>query len=325
MSERMVFINIGWMVHYDGPSASDPTLGGHGHLKSHSSGYEAWNFRPYRGAMFGYVPRSAQINIGKLGASKNEAFIDGVTVVWIARNPRNKKNYIVGWYRDAIVYREKDHREINRSSDALVGYQIESASVNAKLLAVDARVFPIPTAKAKGNLGQSPVWYGRDDEFRNKVFEYINAKKIPNKIITSPKQPDPELRRKIEKAAIDHAKAYYASPDGGSFEINSVELEAKGWDLEAISRSGELLRIEVKGLSGSQIVVELTPNEYAGMKLYKDSYIVYILTDSLHEECVSHIFRFDSGLSTPKKPIWISDDGRILKIKDLTAARISVG
>ena len=58
MAAPLVLVNIGWMIDYAGISADDPTLGGHGYLKANKSGHEAWNFRPYRKKVYGYVPRA---------------------------------------------------------------------------------------------------------------------------------------------------------------------------------------------------------------------------------------------------------------------------
>lgn len=327
MNSPIVFINVGWMKFYNGPSDADPTLGGHGHLKKSTVGHEAWNFRPYRGQLLGYVPRSATINLTRLGGKRRSEWVDGVTVVWIAKSPRDRKNYIVGWYMNATVYRNNEHLRVMRSGEVSVGYQVVAKpEAGAKLLPVDARVFRIPTAKEKGNLGQSPVWYGKDDDFRAHVRAYIGtdgAKPASSKAGKSPRQPDVELRRKIEQAAIDHAIAHYTSAAGGNRSVISVELDGKGWDLEATAADGSVLNVEVKGLSGSQVVVELTPNEYAKMQSERGRYVIYILSNALENARRAHVFRFDAEQSSKKTLIWEADDGRILAIEEKIAARLS--
>ncbi|WP_084640170.1 DUF3883 domain-containing protein [Kaistia adipata] len=321
---QLLFVNVGWMIEYAGLSASDPTLGGFGHLKHSNIGYETWNFVPRRGKLYGYVPRSARINLARLGGLRSSKSISGITVVWLARNPRNRRTYIVGWYRDATVYRDIGHVRIKRERSIEVDYHIEAPADKAKLLKVDARVFLIPTAKEEGNLGQSPIWYGKDDNFRKDVAEYIDSggKRLASR--GAPSQSDPELRRKIERAAIQHATAYFKSPDGGNHAVRSVEADNLGWDLEATSAAGEILKIEVKGLSGSALMVELTPNEYNKMnsKEHRSSYIIYIVTTAL-EDPSAHVFRHDLERSTNDSPVWISDDGRELDILPVVAARLS--
>lgn len=204
------------MTHYRGPKG-DKAEGNFGFLKTNGIAHESWNFEPIRGKVYGYVPRSAKIKISGLGAERGDAAVDGVTVVWTARNPRTKKTVIVGWYRNARIHREAEHLRLERLSGFDVGYQIEAPAADAVLLPVDARSFTIPTAKERGNLGQSPVWYGKGEAFNQEVAEYIGRGgrrgKRPAK---SPRQTGPELRCKVEQAAINHAITYFESEKGGS-------------------------------------------------------------------------------------------------------------
>ena len=76
------------------------------------------------------------------------------------------------------------------------------------------------------------------------------------------RKTDPEKNAKVEEAATRTTTKYFESI---GYTINSVEKDNRGWDLEA-RRENETLSIEVKGLSGKELSVELTPNEYAALK-----------------------------------------------------------
>lgn len=323
---HLVFINIGWMVNYAGPSPADPTLGNFGHLKTHSVGHEAWNFKLLRGKAYGYVPRSARIRLERLGGAKGASSLSGITVVWIARNPRDKRTYIVGWYKNATVYRNEDAIKKRRSPEFDVYYQIEAPADGVTLLHPDARVFPIPTTKEKGNLGQNPVWYGKDDAFRESVHDYIFDDRLP--VVPrrrTLRQQDPELRRKVERAAIEHATRYFSSAQGGSRSVASVESLGLGWDLEATAYDDSVLKIEVKGISSNTILAELTPNEYSKMTSteHRKDYVVYIVTEALQKKARAHIFRFDAERSSRDALVWVTDDERRLKVDPRMAARLS--
>lgn len=326
MDARLLFVNIGWMVHYEGLTKTDRPVGGHGYLKKHGSGSEAWNFRRRGTKVYGYVPGYRDINIERIGATANGQSVSGVTVVWIARNPRNKRTYIVGWFSDATVYRERRKRKQMGAENDVVEYQVEARFGDATLLQVDARTFRIPTEKKPGNLGQNPVWFGRDDAFRDKVRSYIRTGGALRQQGGLPRQNDPALRKEIELAAVEHARRYFASVDGGRRTVRSVEKDGVGWDLEATSTDGETLKIEVKGLSGGNLVVELTPNEYAQMRSphHRTDYVVYIVTRALQQDRKAHIFRYDSIKSSGKNFVWMADDGRRLVAKELVGARLSV-
>lgn len=324
----LLFVNIGWMVNYSGISDDDPTLGGHGYLRNNKLGHEAWNFAPWRDHVYGYVPRSARINLKHLGGSSSAESVGGVTVVWIARNPRNGTTCIVGWYTDATVYQENEHIVLPRKGGFDVGYQIIAPAEKAVLLLpVERRLFTIPTEKRKGNLGQSPIWYGGSDKFRTAVREYIgNAGVLRARPGSrSKRQTDPEARKKIELAAIRHATRFYESREGGSRTVDSVERDGVGWDLTVSADNGEILKVEVKGLSGSNLVVELTPNEYKTMRSteHRTHYVIYVVTNAGTEKAQRHIFLHDQEKSRGRSLVWIAADGRILKIEERTGARLS--
>lgn len=327
MREKLVFVNIAWMTFYHGPKG-DKAEGNFGYMKENPDAivHESWNFAPLKGKVYGYVPRSAKINISKIGAQPGDEMATGVTVVWIARNPRKKKTTIVGWYTDATVHREAEHFSKLRTSYFIVGYQIEAPAAAATLLPFDAREFPIPTGRGPGNVGQSPIWYGRDAAFNKDVLAYIRRGGVLAKTNgKQPRQTDPELRRRVEQAAVNHAIAHFGSNAGGARLVSSVEKDGVGWDLEAVGNDGEILKIEVKGLSGNELLVELTPNEYAKMQSteHRKDYIVYVLRAALSDAPLASIFRFDATQSKRNDLVWVDDFGRRLIIEEKLAARLS--
>lgn len=179
-------------------------------------------------------------------------------------------------------------------------------------------IVPHTDRQQPGNLGQSPVWYGKDDKFRKSVLAYVEAGGKRH-------QPDPDLRRRIEEAAVEHATLYYESAEGGKRSVVSVERNARGWDLEASGFDGSMLKVEVKGLQGRQVVAELTPNEYSKMldPEHRRDYVIYIVTQALEKVPKSHVFRYDAERSKSKSVVWVTDDDRKLVIEPIVAARVS--
>lgn len=324
-ASKLVYVNVAWMSRYRGP-AGDKAEGNFGFLKDNEIGHESWNFQELDGKLYGYVPGSSQINIRKLGAKREDASISGITVVWISRNPRTKRTTIIGWYKNATIHRDADHFRLKRAPRITVGYQIEAPTDGGHLLPVDARQFLIPTKKEKGNLGQNPVWYGKDREFNLLVLEYVSGRRNPPSNQGAPRQTDPELRRKIEQAAVNHAIAHFKSEAGGRHQVKSVEKDGVGWDLEAFSEDGDILKIEVKGLSGKDLVVELTPNEFAQMKSpsHRANYIIYVLLEALEPSARAEIFRHDAIRSKGGELMWVNDNGQALKVEPLIAARLTI-
>lgn len=71
------------------------------------------------------------------------------------------------------------------------------------------------------------------------------------------RQTDIDIKRKVEYIAIETTRDYYETRE---WQVTSVEDENYGWDL-IISNKKEELFVEVKGLSGRKVSIELSPNE----------------------------------------------------------------
>ena len=98
------------------------------------------------------------------------------------------------------------------------------------------------------------------------------------------------------------------------YSVNSVEKDNVGWDLNAVlARRG--LKLEVKGLSGNQCVVELTPNEYKSLQSNNDSYRICIVSNALKEPRLE-IFAYSVDGAR-----WESAEGRVLNLQELIAVR----
>ena len=128
------------------------------------------------------------------------------------------------------------------------------------------RTMQVPRATnalKKGFMGQSNIWYAdsaneKVANFRLSVIHYIDNYVKPERRKTKP-NIDVDAKVAVEKAAVSAVTSYYK---GLGYKIHSVESENKGWDLEAY-KGKAILRIEVKGLAGSQISVRLSKNEYS--------------------------------------------------------------
>lgn len=326
----MVFFNVGWMDEYRGLNPAERTLGNHGFLKEHQHGFESFNFLEVDGVVRGYRPgHEADLRIDRIGAARGDPAARGVLVVWLAREPRSGQTLVVGWYRDATVYRSSQYGPAGTRSveGREAPYSAETKASEARVLPPLAREFRVESRRTSPNgFGQSPVWYG-SDEVNERVWQYIlsvghaGAKRgvpIGRHRTRPPRNLDPELRRKVERAAVDHATAFYESPEGGLCKVVSVEVEGRGWDLE-VAGDGVFLLVEVKGLQGSELVCELTPNEYEKMRApeHRDRYVVYVVSNALSGPIASRFHHAGDGQ-------WVTADGRRLVVKERTGAVLSL-
>ena len=334
MNERMIFLRTAWMNRYRGLNG-DHIHGGDAFVQQNGFGYEIFNFQPFKGRNYGYVPMTEtapRIDINNLGATKADDYIPNVLVVWVATSPkRSEGKYVVGWYRNAIVCREyQDPPEGAGRHHAGhdCGYFITADEHEVVLLPPDKRVFQVLGG------GRSSIWYAdgnNHEDFKDNVLKYINKGTLQRRTSGrggKPRRSDPERRSNIERKAVECTTALY---EDFGYWVDSVERDNVGWDLNAVLGSREL-KLEVKGLSGSEIRFELTPNEYKNMKHNHHTYRVCVVTDALATPQLTvftfnpETWKLESQFTfNPETRKLESQDGSIcLEITEFTGARCSV-
>ncbi|MYB36304.1 MAG: DUF3883 domain-containing protein [Gammaproteobacteria bacterium] len=269
----MVRFNIGWMTHYRGDKRSDRIINGGKYVVQHETGGEVENFLPRSGRYRGYVQLpGSTLKLEHIGGSPDAPFVDGTTVVFSATRPGGG-GYVVGWYRNARVWREYQPQHPH-------GFITEAKVEESRLLAVDDRVLVVPRGRSGSFvLGQSNVRYLHEANARpfvRDLRQYIqrdgNPRPAPRR---GRRQPDAALRKRIETVAVQHVVKHYEKL---GFMCCSVEQDNVGWDLVCVREGLELL-VEVKGCSGDA-QVELTPNEYAAMtsRRHRDRYRLAVVS-----------------------------------------------
>lgn len=293
----LVFMHTAWMDRYEGEE-DQPPRGGGSFVSENGWGGELFNFRDEDGYVYGYVSSAGDsINIDRLGADTTDDCIDDVYVIWTATHPEGGVR-IAGWYENATVHRSYqfdtslDSRMIN---GRYIVYIVKARSEDAWLLPSEMRDFPIKVGK--GWMGQANVWYAdrpEREEFRADVLAYLQNQRS---ILLKPHRSSPMGARDIhnryeaEQAAVQVVSRYF---ERSGYVVRSVESDNVGWDLEA-SKGKELLRLEVKGLSGDAITVQLTPNEYEQMREQKSSYRICVVTRGLELDPSLWVFAYVDG------------------------------
>lgn len=314
--DRILFANIGWMVHYNGLSAGDSITGG-GSFQDEGK-LEVFNFQNLEGWCYGYVQtvRFGQVNLQRIYADCDNSSdrLEDVLVVWTARRPDSGGTYIVGWYKHAIVY--KDYQDSNSVERNRYKYNIKAKASDCTLLNVDHRTLAVPRAHSQdGGMGQSNVWYADKDipeikKFRNDVIDYVDSS-TPRPIFHKPFAVNAEAKKLVEEAAVNKVRETY---EECGFIVRSVEKENLGWDLD-VRKDNIYLRIEVKGLVGNVLSIHITPNEYSKMKAKDNAnYRLCVVINALtHPELYTFIFDRDA---------WVceEDPNLILNIDEQVAA-----
>lgn len=232
---NILFCNISYMQKYDGDISNDKPVNGEQYIKDTGDALEKYNFYICKDNMIrGFVEtkhvggyenakKGNSLHIERINKKyKNEDYIKDVTVVFCARSPSKNKTLIVGWYKNAIVYR-------NRQVFGTRQFNIIAKAEDCTLLNEDNRTYVIPRASIDGvGFGQSNLWYANNSIEENKialeVLDYINNyssetgtlfKIITNKIkvrnsevIATNYSIDDKTNRIISGIALDSAYKY---------------------------------------------------------------------------------------------------------------------
>lgn len=297
---------------------NDKMTGGGKHVDREGWGGEMFNFREWKDKYYGYVETWGEINLNRIDPENENDYIDNVTIVWTARRPSTGGTYIIGWYKNARLYRSNQAppSTSNRKYDGRqIPYKAVALKKDCKLLPVDKRILKVP--RGKNGFGQKNIWYAeRNPNFIKIVKDYIFKNIIPTSTSrrgakSIPRQVDPLTRQRIERKAILLTTKHYEKE---GYTVSSVEKDNVGWDLTAIHNEIEL-RVEVKGLSGHKVTIELTPNEFMQMKKHKDIYRLSVVTETLVKPQL-RIYSYSDDIGE-----WIDEQDMILRIEEIISAR----
>lgn len=187
INSRVLFCNIAYMKYYDGDIINDQPVNGGEYVAKNGDALEKYNFHPENdGYYYGFVETKytdgyenakspKQIHIEKIDSSyKGEDLIDNVTVVFCAKSNREGKTVVVGWYKNATVYKERQN-DINRQ------YNIKAKVEDCFLVPEYNRQFVVPRATKSENgigFGQANIWFAAGNQeakqFATKVIDYID-------------------------------------------------------------------------------------------------------------------------------------------------------
>ena len=174
----MVLFNVGWMKDFRGQTGDDPIIGGGNNVEK----LEDQNFLPLDGWHYGFG-QAPSLNLGRIdqGVEGGADYLDDVTVVFVATRPEERGRVVVGWYRNARVWRNLRQRP----SPGHGQFFAEARTEDCTLLAIDVRTFEVPQAsKDAFGMGRHNTRYtlledgGYDhhaEEFIRRLEEYIEG------------------------------------------------------------------------------------------------------------------------------------------------------
>src|SRR5437868_5201445 len=141
---NLLFCNIGWMSRYQGLKGKpDKIVGGGKFVDENKRGAEVCNFlRAEDGYVYGHVETwhgrntgaiDREIHLEKFGGGRGDS--DKFDVIWTATDPENRGRKIVGWYKDAEVFRHRQYFDSFPSKqhrkDEVESYRVSVRAKNA--------------------------------------------------------------------------------------------------------------------------------------------------------------------------------------------------
>lgn len=184
MEKNILFCNIAWMKNYTGDYDDKPVNGG-GYIEEEGTGGEIYNFLDNNGKCYGYVMVGGNGNMALQkyykGVKSTDEYVDDILVVWVATNEKSKPK-IVGWYKNARVYRSFQKTTSFTYQDVDLYYNIVAEAIDCYLLPEDNRTITIDRANEVGKgmgMGQSNIWYA-DSVYAKaniipRVIQYIDT------------------------------------------------------------------------------------------------------------------------------------------------------
>lgn len=118
----IIFARIADMDYYRGVTDTDKPVNGGAYIKENGYGGECYNFAPVdadgNDVCLGYVMLSGTANQIRLeniiggSALRKDDIAEGVTVVWCAKSKKKHVTQVVGFYKNATVYRTPQYVDI---------------------------------------------------------------------------------------------------------------------------------------------------------------------------------------------------------------------
>lgn len=187
--DKLFFCNIGWMTKYQGlRNKNDKIVGGGRYVEENEYGGEICNFlKTDDGNVYGFVETSRndkelQIHLERFFGVKQDS-VSGIDVVWIATHPVEGGRRVVGWYRNATLFRHRQKFERPPSKqhrlDQLKDYHIYCSGKNAHLISPEDRTLEL--GHGSGWMGQNAWWkpnlnnHPEQKKFVKEVIELMNG------------------------------------------------------------------------------------------------------------------------------------------------------
>lgn len=188
----ILFVRVADMKYYRGITEQDAPFNGGSYVKETGNAHECYNFEPIvqNGQDFekciGFFMLSGGGEVGQLHIEKiagcelmkNDEAIENVHVVFVSKASGSKTMRVVGFYRNATVYRHPHY--MNFATDYVQEYWFEAVKENCVLLPYTERhsgnKWFVPASSSKYQefgFGRANVWFAGGEGASEKEVAYV--------------------------------------------------------------------------------------------------------------------------------------------------------
>lgn len=310
--QKVLFARVGNMDYYQG-AADERPIGG-GKYNEDNIGFEACNFLSVENYIYGYFQPGGykpggitygSINLQRIDpkVGRNDTEVDNVLVIFFTTDPALEVNamgpvtrsVIVGWYKNATVYREREYISRLGINSGLDGYFLKVKASDAFLLPKKNRAYRLGHSiygEKKGNPGQSNSFYLYEQDktlknFNKDIYKWIpEAIKYVNTYNGPVLQNDADImmekentnNQKIDGLGFEENEKIRKSIENHSTAVTIKYLENEGYEVKEYNenkqkicaykpydllayKDGKEFYVEVKGTRSLGTQVIFTKNE----------------------------------------------------------------
>ena len=182
----IIFARVADMKYYKGITDTDKPENGGSYVSDTGLAHECYNFEPViqTGEDFekciGFCMMYGQLHIERIVGCedcKKEESCEGVMVVFVSKSSRAKSMRVVGFYKNATVYRHPHFMEFDGGYEQM--YWFEAKKEDCVVLPYSTRFgssawyVPNSTARDDFGFGRSQVWYAGSKGASKKELEYV--------------------------------------------------------------------------------------------------------------------------------------------------------
>ena len=154
---KIVFCKIGWSSSYNGDISDKPVNGGSYNINQ--IGHEIHNFKSFNGTYYGYVQSTKDnIEVSRIDRDAKEK-AENVLVIWCATREKTRGQVIIGWYKNATIYRE--HQFV--PDDVMEERNLKDHNFY-NIISNDVFLIPENERKFEIDYKGRNVWYAEEEE-----------------------------------------------------------------------------------------------------------------------------------------------------------------